>query len=280
MAGAAVRALDADPATGVVLLVSKPPAPDVAAAVLVECRSTPAVAVYLGLDDVGPAGDVRRAPTLEAGARAAAALAGVSVPGPGSDLRERVSAAAADLPQERTGVRGLFSGGTLCYEAQYVLEGELGPVYSNEPLRKAHGLPAPDGAHVLLDLGAEEYTQGRAHPMIDPSGRLELLRATAEDPTIAVVLLDVVIGHGSHEDPAGQLAPVCAEVMADGGPQVVAYLLGTEADPQVYSRQRAVLVEAGCIVPETNARAAYVAAALVRRDPALAESGLVGGTPR
>jgi FdrA protein len=147
-------------------------------------------------------------------------------------------------------------------------------VYSNEPLRKDHGLPAPEGAHVLLDLGAEEYTQGRPHPMIDPSGRLEMLRATAEDPTIAVILLDVVIGHGSHEDPAGQIAPVCAELMADGGPQVVAYLLGTEADPQVYSRQRAVLEEAGCIVPETNARAAYAAAALVRREPELAEEGL------
>jgi FdrA protein len=174
-------------------------------------------------------------------------------------------------------VRGLCSGGTLCYEAQYVLEGLLGPVHSNEPLRAAHGLPAPDGAHVLLDLGAEEYTQGRAHPMIDPSGRLELLRATADDPAVAVVLLDVVLGHGSHEDPAGQLAPVCAELMAGGGPPVVAYLLGTEADPQGWSRQRAVLREAGCIVPETNARAAYAAAALVRRDPALAEAGSGGG---
>jgi FdrA protein len=271
MAGSAVRALDADPATGVVLLVSKPPAPDVAAAVLAECRSTPAVAVYLGLDDVGAVGDVHRAPTLEAGARAAATLAGVSVPGPGSDLRERVAAVVADLPQERFVVRGLFSGGTLCYEAQYLLERMLGPVWSNEPLRAERTLPAPDGVPVLLDLGAEEYTRGRPHPMIDPSNRLQLLREAAADPTVAVVLLDVVLGHGSAEDPAGALAPVCAEIRDRGGPRIVAYVLGTEADPQRYSSQRARLEEAGCLVPESNARAACAAAAIALRRPELVE---------
>jgi FdrA protein len=251
--------------------VSKPPAPDVAAAVLAECRSTPLVAVYLGLDDVGPVGDVHRAPTLEAGARAAATLSGVTVPEPGSDLRERVSAAVADLPRERSGVRGLFSGGTLCYEAQYLLERMLGPVWSNQPLRAGRALPAPDGAPVLLDLGAEEYTRGRPHPMIDPSNRLQMLRETAAEPTVAVVLLDVVLGHGSAEDPAGALAPVCAEIRDCGGPRIVAYLLGTEADPQRYSAQRARLEAAGCLVPESNARAARAAAAIALRRPELVE---------
>jgi FdrA protein len=274
MAQLAARALDADPGTSAVLLVSKPPSAGAAEAVLAECRKTAAVAVFLGLEGLEPPEGVRLSPTLEQGARAAAALAGAAAPALAEGLRDRVAVAAARLDPGRTTVRGLFSGGTLCYEAQYVLEGLLGPVYSNEPLRTEHGLPAPQGAHVLLDLGAEEYTQGRPHPMIDPGVRLEMLRATADDPTIAVVLLDVVIGHGSHVDPAGQLAPVCAALMAEGGPQVVAYLLGTEADPQVYSRQRAVLEEAGCIVPETNARAAYTAAALARREPELVEAGL------
>jgi FdrA protein len=127
---------------------------------------------------------------------------------------------------------------------------------------------------VLLDLGAEEYTRGVPHPMIDLSTRLDLLRRQADDPSLAVVLLDVVLGHGGAEDPAGQLAPVCAELMADDGPQVVAYVLGTEDDPQVYSRQRATLEEAGCLVAETNARAAHAAAALALRRPELVESGL------
>jgi FdrA protein len=276
MAAAAVRALDADPATGVVLLVSKPPAPDVAASLLMQCRKTPVVAVYLGLDELGPDaegnGAMRLAPTLEGGARAAAELAGVQVPRLGTGLRERVAAAAAGLPAQRRGIRGLFSGGTLCYEAQYVLEKILGPVWSNEPLRPQRRLPAPDGAPVLLDLGAEEYTVGRPHPMIDPSTRLDLLRETAADPEVAVVLLDVVLGHGSATDPAGSLAPVAADVGSGGGPRVVVHLLGTEADPQQYSAQWARLEEAGCLVAETNARAASAAAALALRRPELAEA--------
>jgi FdrA protein len=275
MAAAAVRALDADPATGVVLLVSKPPAPEVAASVLDQCRATPVVAVYLGLDDdLGPhPAGVRLAPTLEGGARAAAELAGGRVPALCTGLRERVAAAAAELPAARRSVRGLFSGGTLCYEAQYVLERVLGPVWSNEPLRPGRRVPAPDGAPVLLDLGAEEYTVGRPHPMIDPSTRLDLLRETAAEPGIAVVLLDVVLGHGSADDPAGSLAPVAAEIRSADGPRVVVHLLGTEADPQRYSAQRARLEEAGCLVAETNARAACAAAALALRRPELAEAG-------
>ncbi|HEV7210526.1 MAG TPA: FdrA family protein [Blastococcus sp.] len=278
MARAALRTLDADPATGVVLLVSKPPDAHVAEAVLAECRGTPVVAVFLGLGvaagrHLRTAGEVRLEPTLEAGARAAAALAGADPPATDPGLRERVAVAARELPAARRAVRGLFSGGTLCYEAQWVLERLLGPVWSNEPLRPEHTLPAPEGAPVLLDLGAEEYTRGRPHPMIDPESRLQLIRETAADPTVAVVLLDVVLGHASAEDPAGRLAPVCAEATAAGGPRIVAYLLGTEADPQRYSAQRARLEEAGCLVADTNARGAYAAAALALRRPELVEEG-------
>lgn len=273
MAQLAVRALDEDPNTNAVLLVSKPPSPAAAAKVLLQARSKPAVAVFLGLSELEPNPGVQLARTLEQGALAALRLVGGPAPRLSLGLREAVELAAARLAPHRRTVRGLFSGGTLCYEAQLLLEEQLGEVYSNEPLRKEHGLPAPDGSHVLLDLGAEEYTRGVPHPMIDPNGRLALLREQANDPDIAVVLLDVVLGHGSHPDPAGQLAPVCADLMADDGPQVVAYVLGTEADPQVYSRQRRTLEDAGCLVPETNARAAYAACALALRKPELAERG-------
>lgn len=274
MAQVAARALAADPGTRVVLLVSKPPAAAAARAVLAACADTPGVAVFLGLDDAVPPPGVQLAATLEAGARAAAALVGGQAPPLDDGLEALVAAAGQRLGPERVRVQGLFSGGTLCFEAQAVLEGHLGPVHSNEPLRRDHGLPAPEGAHVLLDLGAEEYTRGVPHPMIDPTGRLELLRRQADDPTVAVVLLDVVLGHGSHDDPAGVLAPVCEDLMAGGGPQVVTYLLGTEQDPQVYSRQRAVLEAAGCIVPETNAQAAHAAAAVALRRPELVGTGL------
>jgi FdrA protein len=136
---------------------------------------------------------------------------------------------------------------------------------------RANTVPAPPGSNVLLDLGAEEYTRGRPHPMIDPQSRIEILREQARQPEVAAVLLDVVLGHGSHPDPAGALAPVLEEIMADGGPQVIAYVLGSSGDPQGYARQRARLEAAGCVVTETAARAAYLAAAIAVRAPELAE---------
>ncbi len=271
MAAAAVRALDADPATQAILIVSKPPDPAVARLVLGQRAATPAVAVFLGVTDLDRPAGTELARTLEAGAIAAAQLAGGAPPDPARGLADRAARAAARLPEQRRVIRGFYSGGTLCYEAQLIISGLLGPVYSNEPLVHDNTVPAPPGSHVLLDLGAEEYTVGRPHPMIDPQSRIEVLRAQAREPGVAVVLLDVVLGHGSHPDPAGQLAPVLTEIMADGGPQVVAYVLGSASDPQDYQRQRATLEAAGCLVTETAARAAYLAAAIAARRPELAE---------
>jgi FdrA protein len=107
--------------------------------------------------------------------------------------------------------------------------------------------------------------------MIDPSARLDLLRAHGRDPDVAVVLLDVVLGYGSHHDPADQLAPVCADLTSDGGPVVVAYVLGTQDDPQGYVEQRAALEAAGCLVPDSSAQAARVAAAVALRRPDLVD---------
>jgi FdrA protein len=281
MAVAAVRALDADPDTQAILIVSKPPDPAVAKLVLEQCAGTPAVAVFLGVTDLTqpagtqPAGtqppQSQLSRTLEAGAIAAARLTGGTPPNPAHHLADHAARAAARLPGQRRTIRGFYSGGTLCYEAQLIISGLLGPVYSNEPLVHENTVPAPPGRHVLLDLGAEEYTVGRPHPMIDPQSRIEILRAQAREPDVAAVLLDVVLGHGSHADPAGELAPVLTEIMADGGPQVVAYVLGSGGDSQGYQSQRATLEAAGCLVTETAARAAYLAAAIAARKPELAE---------
>jgi FdrA protein len=280
MARLAMRTLAADPGTATLLLVSKPPDAEVAKAVLAEAGGKPTAAALIGLDPAETGlvvgGSACLAPTLEQGAVAAAGLAGATVPPLADGLAERVASACRNLPASRRLVRGYFSGGTLCYETQVILTGLVGPVYSNEPL-DGDRVPAPPGSHVCLDLGAEEYTRGRPHPMIDPAVRRELLldqAADAEADSVAVIMLDVVLGFGSHPDPAGVLAPVCAELMAGGGPQVVAYVLGASADPQDFQAQRRTLSDAGCIVPETSARGAYAAAALALRRPELAEAGL------
>jgi FdrA protein len=268
MAALALAALRDDPATEVILLVSKPPARSVARRLLAPAGGTPLVAALVGLAGDLPVPDgVSLADTLEGGVVRTLDRLGVAPP----DLTRRhgpeLAALIAALAPGRTTVRGLFSGGTLCFEALVLLGRFLGPVWSNTPIDKRYGLPAPDRASVCLDLGEEEYTKGRPHPMIDPQARVDMIRAAGDDPDVAVVLLDVVLGHGSHPDPAGLLAPVCAEISGPGGPRVVAYVLGTDRDPQGYRGQVGALVDAGCVVTETAARAALAAAAIATRDP-------------
>ena len=266
MARDAVRALDDDPATEVILLVSKPPDESVAQAVIGASHGTPVVAACLGMS--APDGTLAGAPlaaTLEAGALEVARILGRPAPDlsglPGDQAKEAIER----VGQGRTAVRGFFTGGTLCYEAQVILSESLGPVYSNIPLRPGLGLAAaPPGAHICLDLGEEEYTQGRPHPMIDPAARREIVREQAFGPDVAAVLLDVVIGYGSHPDPAGEIAGTCADIVASGA-AVVGYVLGAQGDHQGLDRQRATLAEAGAIVTGSAAQAARVAALIAGR---------------
>jgi len=276
MARMALTALAADESTEVVLLVSKTPDAEVAREVLKVAAGTRVVAALIGLEDDAidvPTG-VSLAGTLETGVVAALDALGRTAPDRSAGLRERVEQAGADLPEKRTLVRGLFSGGTLCYESLVILSRVLGEVYSNTPIDSDRGLPAPEGSHVCLDLGEEEYTKGKPHPMIDPEARIEMLREQGEDPDVAVIILDVVLGYGAHDDPAAELAPVCAEIIAAGGPQLVTYVLGTEGDPQGFEAQRRAFTDAGCLVTETAARASLAAAAIALREPDLAESAL------
>ena len=265
MAREAVRALDADPGTEVILLVSKPPDGDVARTVIGASQGTPVVAACLGMSAPGGRlAGAELAATLEGGALRVAEILGRPVPNPGESLGRETEEAIGRVGTGRTAVRGFFTGGTLCYEAQVILTETLGPVYSNIPLRPGLGLPAPAGAHICLDLGEEEYTKGRPHPMIDPAARREIMLEQAFGADIAAVLLDVVLGHGSHPDPAGEIAGTCADIVA-GGAAVVCYVLGARADQQGFDRQRATLAEAGAIVSDSAAQAARIAAAIALR---------------
>jgi FdrA protein len=275
MARLAVSSLRQDERIDAILLISKPPAADVAGAVLDAAGDTPFVAAYVGTEaafDLPPT--ARVATTLEGGVLETLRMLGRDVPDVIGNLEAGVTERIQRLSPGRTLVRGLYSGGTLCYESLVILGEALGDVYSNTPLDKKLGVPAPPGSHVCLDLGEEEYTKGRPHPMIDPEARVELLREQGSDPAVAAILLDVVLGYGAHANPAAQLAPACEEIHRRGGAQVVAYVLGTQQDPQGFDTQRRILEDAGCLVTETAARACLAAAALALRDPELVRRAL------
>ena len=261
-----LTALAADAATKVIVLISKPPAPEIAARVLARAREAgkPVVINFLGADPASIAAPgVTPVKTLEDAAIAAMALAS------GKKLDARAPA-PVELPRLGAGqryVRGLYSGGTLCYEATLLLAEALDEVYSNTPVGRAR---APDNvwhsrAHTLIDLGGEVFTRGRPHPMIDHRLRNERLAAEAQDPQTAVILLDVVLGYGAHPDPAGVIAPVVEAAIAQAaaaGRQLafVGFVCGTAADPQNLERQETQLRRAGMRLAGSNAEAARLAA--------------------
>jgi FdrA protein len=260
-----VDALAADPATRVLGLVSKPPDPEVAVRVLARAATSgkPVVAAFLGADPEHAPDGVTMAATLEEAARAlVAASTGAEPPearggGRTDDERDRARAAAR---AGRRLLRGLYAGGTFAYEARLLLEPGLGAVSDQaQPPTAERPAELPD-AHLILDLGDDRFTVGRPHPMIDPAVRLDMLRATGEDPCTAVIVLDVVLGHLAADDPAGDLAPVIAEIAArDDAPRIVCFVVGTGADPQGLERQERALRDAGAVLAESSSAAAALA---------------------
>ena len=172
--------------------------------------------------------------------------------------RESAALAAKESAQMAKGqryVRGLFSGGTFCGEAQVLFRGLLREVYSNAPLAPFQALADAwkSQGHTMVDLGEDAFTVGRPHPMIDFSLRNRRIQDEAKDPETAVILLDVVLGYGSHPDPAGELAPAITtarRAAADAGRHLAfaCSVTGTEQDPQVRSRVELALQAAGAVV--------------------------------
>lgn len=256
----ALEALERDPDTRAIALVSKPPDPEVARSVVARAArvAKPVTLCFIGAEDTGVPDGIRFAPTLEA---AAELVLDGAWPGSAFDARA-VARSAGRAGGRGTRIAGLFSGGTLCAEAQLVLTRAGRCVVSNAPVPAARGLEGTEpAADRILDLGADEYTRGRPHPMIDPQVRDDALRAALADPTVGTVLLDLVIGYGAHPDPAGRLAAVLAARPADG-PRLVASVTGTDQDPQIRSRQVQILEHAGVLVAPSNAQAAELALAL------------------
>jgi FdrA protein len=245
----AIDALDADPATRHIVLISKPPEAAVARLVLdrVARSAKPFTICFLGAAGLSLPANARAAATLKAAADASMGR----VAGPGPAPRVRANGV----------VRGLFAGGTFCSEAQIVFAQAGLPVASNVPVPGASALAGAHGAHTMIDLGDDEFTRGRPHPMIEPAVRERPLAAALADPAVGAILLDVVLGHGAHPDPAGHLAGILSG--RNGRPLVIASVTGTDADPQPRSAQVEKLVAAGVIVADSNADAAALAVAAI-----------------
>jgi FdrA protein len=250
----ALAALGRDIETRVIVLVSKPPAPGLATQLLAAARALgkPVIVNFIGYPpSARKLGNLHFATSLSEAAELAV---------------DQLSAARGQAPEAKPPIkgylRGLFSGGTLAYEALLGLQAVLSPIYSNAPIRESQKLPDPlkSQAHTIVDLGDDVFMVGRLHPMIDNDLRLRRLRQEAADPEVGLILLDVVLGEGAHPDPASELAPAIAEVKKARPLEVVALVIGTDADPQGLEKQTERLQEAGTIVFRTATEATdYVA---------------------
>jgi FdrA protein len=249
--------LAADHTTELIVVVSKPPAPAVAERVRAHAATlnTPVLFALLGEGQ----------PDLTWTARSV-------VEATGGAWAEPRSWSPPAVPSPTGGyLRGLFAGGTLCDEAMVIAAAALGPVRSNIPLRPEWTLPRDlrgDG-HAMIDFGDDALTQGRAHPMIDGSLRAERILTESADPACGVLMLDVVLGHGAHPDPAAELAPAIAAAQERARADrrdlaVVVTLAGTAADPQGLEQQAEGLAGAGAVVHLSNAAAARHAVDLVK----------------
>ena len=267
----AIDALAADADTKVIVVVSKPPARAVADRVLARLGELdkPVVVHFVGANRSGREGNVHHTPDLERAARAAVALAN------GKPVETSPAALpAALLKNMREGkmapkpvLRGLFTGGTMAAEALATFRKEGFEVVSNLDHGDAPSEASPTD-HAILDLGGDEYTQGRPHPMIDPTPRVERLMRDADNEHLSIVLLDVVLGTGSHADPAGAMVPSILHAMKRASERgsrvrVVASVTGTDGDTQGLDDQIEKLERAGVAVLPSNIQAVRFAHALL-----------------
>ncbi|MCG7405376.1 MULTISPECIES: acyl-CoA synthetase FdrA [Caballeronia] len=267
-------ALAEDPDTRVIVLISKPPARAVAERILESARKAgkPVVVNFLGASE-----DEMRAPgltpahTLADAAQFAVALLN-GAPLPASVARVEANDEATLVKRSETlgagrkFIRGVFAGGTFCYESQLLCKAEGFMASSNTPVKgnaKLADIWKSEG-HTIVDMGDDDFTRGRPHPMIDPTLRDERVRAEMLDPATAVVLFDLVLGYGAADEPAQGLIALLAQLPRENAPLLIAHVCGTESDPQVRSRQIDALREAGVLVAGCNAEAALWASRVAR----------------
>lgn len=270
-----LKALAKDNSTEIIVLISKPPDSEVAAKIMkvIEGIDKPVVINFLGeQSEVDESDDIYRAETLQEAAYTAVNLTKKEDISPElnfSEVEQFVEREKQRLRSDQKYIRGLYTGGTLCSEALILLQRKLGEIYSNIPLEDKFGLgdELESQGNTLLDLGEDEFTRTNPHPMIDPGLRNERLMQEIEDKETGIILADIVLGYGSHSDPAGEFAGAVKKARnrlksENRGLSVIASICGTEGDPQGYQHQKEKLENADIKVADTNVQAVKLAAQL------------------
>lgn len=262
-----IKGLENHPGTKVVVVISKPPAPAVRDHVtqVLQSLSKPAVAIFIGEKPQYHEGNVHFAHTLEETAILAVELS-KGTKFASAEARE-ITVPSFNFKPEQKAIKGLYSGGTLAGEAAMLISEAL----ELPKGKKEEGFQLKSEGNMVVDLGDDVYTQGKPHPMIDPETRVKFMKEAAKDEDTAVILFDLVLGYGSHEDMAGALLPAIKEIMAEAkaaGREIafVSTVCGTNKDPQSYNEQREKLQNAGVIMMDSNVQAVKAALKLIGKE--------------
>ena len=277
MFSSSIDALQSDPKTKIIVLISKPPDAQIVQMLLAKINKTqkPIVLCLLGAKPPEKTNEnLYFTRTLEECALVAHGINTASqveisriIEQEDTRLLQQIHGLRNRFSPDQKYIRALYSGGTLCYEAQVIWKEMLPEViHSNAPLIKENQLSDVSicTGHCILDLGEEEFTVGHPHPMIDNELRLRRMFREAADPTTAVILFDVVLGYGAHPNPAEELSEAIERIQLKN-PNIlwIVSVVGTEGDPQNLSKSISHLQNAGVVVCKSNAQAARLTANIV-----------------
>lgn len=272
----AMDLLETDADTKVIFLVSKPPAPEVEAKIIEKAQtlSKPVVVWFVGTTESRVDGNVHFETMSKNASLKALELAGFDL----SNVNKKalnlplIEEVKAMLNPEQKYIRGLFAGGTLCGEAVAITEEMYDNVYSNVTDNPDRQLPDlhTSKEHTYIDFGSDEYTDGKPHPMIDPSNRIDRFLQEAKDPEVGVIVLDFVLGYGAHEDPVGLMAPYMKQAIEDAKAEgrnliILGYILGTDLDDQDLEDQINKLNETGAIHASSSQNTGLLARGFVSK---------------
>jgi len=275
-----IESLENDPNTSVIVVISKPPAENVAEKVIETLRKTrkPCIIHFVGLEPLKKENNLYFAGNLEETSNMAVALARGEAYEPHTftipekDVVKIIETETEQMSPNQKFLRGLYTGGTLADEAMILFDKRIGEIHSNIQTKQDLILKDPQisEGHTIVDLGDDTFTVGRPHPMIDPSTREERLLKEMKDSEVAVFLLDMVLGYGSHEDPAGAILESLkmAKKMAEdrgGYLSILASITGTEGDFQNANEQKDKLESIGCVVMPSNYQASMLAIRIIQK---------------